>query len=270
MPDDRMSHDTRGRRDDPLGAPSRWLHSPLSHARPLASPPSRARGRGWRALATVSFLCGALVAAAQPAAAQGGNPDGKLERLGVDRLRLSTIGVTSGAVKPATIEATTLVSVHADYGEVVPRWRLVFSATYWNSRYTDAVVQELADSLRAIVNDPTGDATVEVGTVRVSVISVAAEGRWSPRSGRQRFRPYLGGGLGVYALNAEGRGISGTLVEDALDNFATGLAAIAGADLLLFPNLSVGAQARYDLLGGARYGSVRAGVSYVFRSHTGA
>ena len=224
-----------------------------------------------RCVGISGLLAGALlVIIGGPLSAQGGGSGGTLERLGIDRLRLSTVGVTSGAVKPASIEGTTLVGVHADYGEVIPRWRLVFSATYWNSRYNDAVVRELADSLLAIVADPTGDATVDVGPVRVSVVSVAAEARWSPRSGRQRFRPYLGGGLGVYALNAEGRGVSGTFVEDALDSFATGLSALAGSDLLLFPNLSLGVQARYDLLSGARYGSIRAGLSYVFRAQTGA
>lgn len=220
--------------------------------------------------AVLSLICAILAGGARPLGAQAAGGDGVMERLGIDRLRLSSIGATSGVVKPVSIEGASLVSVHADYGEVVPRWRVVFSATYWNSRYTDATVQRFADSLSAIVDDPTGDATVQVGPVRVSAVSVAAEGRWSPRRGRQRFRPYLGGGLGVYALNAEGRGVSGTFIEDALDTITTGLAVVAGGDVLLFPNLSIGMQARYDLLSGSRFGSVRAGASYVFRSQTGA
>lgn len=192
-----------------------------------------------------------------------------MERLGIDRLRLSTIGASAGIVKPAQIEPTSLVGVNADYGEVVPGWHIVFSATYWNSRYTDATIQRFADTLRAILVDPTGDATVDLGRVRVSMVAVGGEARWSPWRAR-RVRPYVGGALGLYAVNAEGRGISGTFIESALDNIAGGMAVLAGGDLLLLPNFKLGMQARYDLLSGARYGSLRAGASYVFNARAGA
>ena len=130
-----------------------------------------------------------LIAMAAPAAAQISDTTragSLMERLGIDRLRLSTIGVSLGAVKAAQIEPTSLVSVNADYGEVVPGWRVVFSATYWNSRYTDATVRRLADSLEAVLVDPTGDATVDIGRVRVSMVAVSGEARWSPWRGQRR------------------------------------------------------------------------------------
>lgn len=192
-----------------------------------------------------------------------------MERLGVDRLRLSSISASAGVVKPAQVEPASLVSVNADYGEVVPGWRIVFSATYWNSRYTDATVRAFADSLRGVLVDPTGDATVDMGRIRVSMVAVGGEARFSPLRGR-RVRPYVGGALGLYAVNAEGRGISGTFVESALDNIASGMAALVGGDILLLPNLTVGMQARYDLLSGARFGSLRVGAGYVFNARAGA
>lgn len=234
----------------------------------------RGRPAGGRAcLLAALLLAVGQAAAASAAGAQASDTTragSVTERLGLDRLRLSTIGVTGGVVKPAEIEAASLVSVNADYGEVAPGWRVVFSATYWSSHYTDATVRRLADSLTAIVVDPTGDARVEVGPVRVSVIGVSGEARWSPWRGRRLVRPYLGGALGLHAVNAEGRGISGTFIESALDNIAGGVAVLAGGDLLLIPNLSVGMQARYDLLSGARFGSLRAGASYVFNARRGA
>ena len=63
-----------------------------------------------------------------------------LERLGLDRLRLTGVGATYGVVKPSTIVGTNTLGVHADYGAIAPRWRLVFGATYWRSRYSDAAV----------------------------------------------------------------------------------------------------------------------------------
>ncbi|HEU4629537.1 MAG TPA: hypothetical protein VFS08_07310 [Gemmatimonadaceae bacterium] len=204
----------------------------------------------------------ALASAVAPrATAQGGSV---FERLGLDRLRLSGLGASYGVVKPSQIEDTEVVGVQADYGEVAPHWRVLFGVSYWGSRYNDAVVRRFADSLLAAVDDPTGDATVELGRVRVSAIALTAEGHWSPRRGRPRVRPYLGGGFGAYALNAEGRAISGTFVEDALDTVSAGVAAMGGADVLLAPNLSLGMQARYDLLSGGRFATLRASLSYLF------
>ncbi len=228
---------------------------------------------GLRMTLIVTAFAIASTAITTPARAQSSDTTragGLLDRLGIDRLRLSTIGATGGVVMPAQIEPTSLVSLNADYGEVVPGWRIVFSASYWNSRYTDATVQRFADSLRALVVDPTGNAEIDIGKVRVSMVAIGGEARWSPRRGRTRIRPYVGGALGLYALNAEGKGISGTFVESALDNIATGMAALAGGEVLLLPNFRVGMQARYDLLSGARFGSLRAGASYVFSARTGA
>ena len=217
----------------------------------------------------MALVSGAL--ACSPAVAGAQEPDvSVLEALGVDRLRLSSVGAWGAWVKPAEVVSTQSIGVQADYGEVVPGWRLVFAVSYWKSRYNDDVVQRFADSLRAVVNDPTGDATVEVGRVRVSMLTATAEARWSPLRGRHRWRPYLGAGIGAYAQNAEGRPVSGTFVENALDNIAAGIAASAGADVLLLPNLSLGMQARYDILSGSRFASLRAGASYGFRSRTGA
>ena len=121
----------------------------------------------------------------------------------------------------------------------------------------------------AAVNDPTGDATVELGEVRVSLLSLTADARWSPRRRPRWLRPYLGGSVGGYAMNAEGRVISGTFLEGALDNISAGVAAVGGADVGVAPNLTLGVHGRYDLLGGARFASLRAGLTYIFRSREG-
>lgn len=257
---------------------------PARTARRCAARVSRTAGRlaGRAALVSGALVAVPAVPAALHAQERGtperGTPErGTEERggsvreaLGIDRLQLSSVGAWGAWVKPADIEPTESVGVQADYGEPVPGWRIVVGVSYWKSRYEPGVVQRFADSLRAVVNDPTGDATVEVGRVSVSVLAATAEARWSPLRGRQRWRPYLGAGIGAYAQNAEGRPVSGTFIEDALDNIAAGIAASAGADVLLLPNLSFGMQARYDILSGSRFASLRAGASYVFRSRSGA
>jgi hypothetical protein len=79
-----------------------------------------------------------------------------------------------------------------------------------------------------------------------------------------RFKPYLGGNVSFHVLNAEGKLINGTFLEQSLDNIAVGVAGTGGIDIVLFSHLSVGASARYDLLSGIRYSSLRLAGTYLF------
>ena len=224
--------------------------------------------RRWieRGAGAVALGITAATAVASAAGAQQ-EPQGSLfERLNLDKLRLSAVGVSSGAVKPTQMQRTQAYALHADYGEIAPAWRVVFSATYWGSRLTDETMQRFADSLRRSVVDPTQDFEIDLGRVTVSDIALDMDLRWAPRritSGA--LRPYVAGGVGVHVINAEGRAISGTFVERALDNITAGLAASTGVDLVLLNKLGVGMQARFDLVSGARFGSIRAVGSYLLR-----
>jgi hypothetical protein len=186
-----------------------------------------------------------------------------LERLGIDRLRFSALGLQIGVVQPVHIKPTTSVSVTSDYGEIAPRWRVAFTATYWGSRFRENAVRTFADSLRDVVTDPSNDDTIHLGEIRVSDIALSADVR--RMLGKTNwFRPYVGGGIAAHVVNADGRLIDGTFVERAVDNIAVGLATMAGFDVMLFGHVAVGAQARFDLLSLARYGSLRVGGSYYF------
>ena len=186
-----------------------------------------------------------------------------MERMGIDRLRFSALGGQVGVVKPANIEGTTAYALQTDYGELAPGWRVVFTTTYWGSRFDDRSVRAYADSLRGTIDDPTGDAQVRLGEIRISDVALGAEVRRVV--GRSMwFQPYLGGGLGAHVVNADGSLIDGTFVERALDNIAAGLSASAGVEVRFLRHLSVGAQARYDLLSLARFGSLRVGGSWFF------
>lgn len=193
------------------------------------------------------------------AAAQGS----LFERLNLDRLQFAGIGVAAGGVAPSQVEATRLYALHADYGEIVPRWRVVFTAAYWGSQYKDEVMRTFADSLRRVIIDPSGDDTLDVGRINVSDIALGAEMRWTPR--QQSFlRPYVGGGLATHVINAEGAAINGTFVERALDYITVGLAAVGGIELKLHDHFAVGGQARYDFLSGVRFPSARVSATYHF------
>ncbi len=189
---------------------------------------------------------------------------GLFERLNLDKLRLTAMGGSYGAIQPTQMEATQAYSIHADYGEIADRWRVVFNVTYWGSRYRENVVRDFADSVGRSVEDPEGNAELIASGIAVSDIAVGGDVRWMSPMRFVRFKPYLGGNLSFHVLNAEGKLINGTFLEQSLDNIAVGVAGIGGIDIVVFSHLSVGAQARYDLLSGIRYSSLRLAGTYLF------
>lgn len=185
------------------------------------------------------------------------------ERLGIDKLKFTALGVQVGRVAPYGIEPTTSYSLQADYGEIAPGWRIVFNATYWGSQFTDKSVQAYADSLGNAISDPTGDAEVILGDITVSDIVLGADVRRTYKPSWW-FSPYLGAGLGTHIVNADGRLIDGTFVERATDVIAVGVAGTVGLNVRVLRHIALDAQARYDFLSLARFASLRVGGSYYF------
>jgi opacity protein-like surface antigen len=221
---------------------------------------SRAHTDYFRSIIAVLAL---VIASAAPRTVAAQADGSWFERLGIDKLRFTALGAQVGRVNPHGIEPTTAYSLQADYGEITSGWRIAFNATYWDSRFRDRNVRAYADSLRNAISDPTGDAVVILGDITVSDIALGADAR---RTFFQRawIRPYLGGGLATHIVNADGRLIDGTFVERATDVIAVGVAGIAGANVRLLPHIALDAQARYDFLSLARFGSLRLGANYYF------
>lgn len=204
-------------------------------------------------------VCATLGLSARPALAQGS----LAERLGLDKLRLSALGVASGPVQPARVVATTSYSIEADYGEIAPHWHVYFSASYWESRYTNETVDGFVRQLRASIIDPSHDDTIRPGPVSVSDIGLDADIRYVPL--RHTFlSPYASAGLGAHIVNAESKLIQGTFVEGALDNVGTAVSTMVGLDIVPTRRLSLGVQARYTLLANVRFGTLRATATYHF------
>jgi hypothetical protein len=185
------------------------------------------------------------------------------ERLGIDKLKFTALGAQVGRVAPYGIEPATSYSLQADYGEIVPNWRIVFNATYWGSQFTDKAVQAYADSLRNAISDPTGDAVVVLGDITVSDIVLGADARRTYQPSWW-LRPYLGAGIATHIVNADGRLIDGTFVERATDVIAVGVAGSVGVNARVLRHIALDAQARYDFLSLARFASLRVGASYYF------
>lgn len=207
-----------------------------------------------------AFLALVILAVLAPAAAPA---QSLFERLNLDRLRLTALGVAAGPVRASRAEHAQAFGVYADYGYIAPSWHVVFSATYWGSHFRDEFVKTLEDRLREHIIDPSGDDTLDLGRIRVSDIALEVDLRYTPRP-TAALRPYIGGGLGAHIINAEAPFINATFVESALDNISAGFAAFGGVDTAPAGRLSIGLQARMNLLSNLRFWSGRALVTYFF------
>ncbi len=217
---------------------------------------TRSSSRSSRCRAGTGLLPVALISIAGPARAQT-----LFERFGLDRLRLTSIGVEAGPVAPARTERTISYAIHADYGEIAPNWRIVFTTTYWGTRFTDKTVRQLEQQLGAALGNPSD--SLRIGRVQVSDIALESDVRWTPiRTGI--WRPFFGGGIGPHVINAENKYINNTVIETALDQIALGFSAVAGANVVPSDRFSIGVQARYTLLSTVRFATVRAFASYSF------
>jgi opacity protein-like surface antigen len=201
-----------------------------------------------------------MLAALAPSAARA---QSLFERLNLDRLRLTALGASVGPVRASRAEHAQSYGVYADYGYIDPSWRVVFSATYWGSQFREEFVETFEQRLREQVIDPAGDDTVDLGRINVSDIALEVDLRNTPRRNAV-LRPYAGGGLGAHIINAESPFINDTFVESALDNISAGFAAFGGVDTAPVGRLSIGLQARINLLSNLRFWSGRALVTYFF------
>jgi len=225
----------------------------------LVRPNSR---RSWR---RATLAAGALsLLAATSARAQ----DSFFRRLNVDNLEIQSLGVAFGRILPSQVVPANLVALQGDYGNILPAWRVVFGASYWESTLQDDVVQAFADSLQKSLNDPADH--VVASPIRIYDVTFSVDARYTPQYNGW-IKPFGGVGVAAHVVNAEGKLIKGTFVERSLDDIAAGLYATGGVSVQLLPHFGVEASARGDLLSGFRSTQVKIGAAYILghRRETG-
>lgn len=186
-------------------------------------------------------------------------------RLGLDRLELASLGLSAGRIDPTQVEPATVFALTADYGDIAPRWRLVFSASYWESRMSDDAVNRFLDTLRTNVIDPSGDDTLKTSRIDLYDVTLSLGINYST-SRSTLVRPYAGVGIAAHVINAEGKLIKGTFVERSLDDIAAGFFSLGGVEFRPLPQLVFDGQARADLLSGFRALQLRVGATYYLGS----
>ena len=203
-------------------------------------------------------IAGVALCAAQSLGAQA-----LTRRVTLDSLQLSMLSIDYGGIRPSQTESARILGLAADYGRLSSTLRLRLEASYWESRLTDDVVRTFADSLRRIIVDPANDDLVVPSRVSLYDVTMGAGVRWMPRQATV-IQPFVGAGLGVHVINAEGPIIDGTFVERLFDNISTGLFAESGVVFKPLPRFAVDGRVRGDLVNGFRALSLRAGGVYYF------
>jgi opacity protein-like surface antigen len=210
--------------------------------------------RAWRRGLLVA-LASSLVAAASAQA-----QDGLFRKLNIDNLEIQSLGISFGRILPSQVLPANIVGLQGDYGNILPAWRVVFGASYWESRFEDDVVQAFADSLQKSLSDP--NSRVVASPIRLYDVTFSADARYTPQYDGW-VKPFGGVGIAAHVVNAEGRLIKGTFVERSLDDIAAGLYATGGITLQLLPHFGIEASARGDLLSGFRSTQVKVGAAYI-------
>jgi hypothetical protein len=186
-----------------------------------------------------------------------------IQRLGLDKLQIVSLGASAGRILPSQVDATMVYAISADYGEIAPNWRVVFTTSYWSSKYRDKVVRAFVDSLNHRLVDPSGAARVEPSDISLYDVTVGADVRYTPKYSGE-LKPFFGIGIAAHVINAEGKLIQGTFVERSLDDIAGGMYMTTGVSFRLVQNIGVEGSARGDLLSGFRSTQARVGAMYFF------
>lgn len=201
-----------------------------------------------------------LLCAPQATAAQS-----FLEQFSYDGLRFSGIGVDAARVWSDRLSPEWSGGLRVDYGLVAPRVRVMLGASYFKGQLNDSEVADFEASLRRVVTDPTGDATVNVGQIDWATLEANVDLHYLfPSTGR--LLAYTGLGLGVQLWNGSGAAIDGTFVEDALDTIVAGLSASAGLEIALTSSVFATMEGRGGLTSELRTASLRLGLLYRFVS----
>jgi len=153
---------------------------------------------------------------------------GFFEEFSYEGLRFSGIGIAVGAVASNRLETQFSGALTVDYGMIAPRVRVLLGLSYYKSDFKESEINDFEQNLRELVDDPTGDFTIDIGAVSWSDFAADLDLQYVLPAGR--ITGFAGAGFGIHFRNGSGSAIDGTFVEDALDTIDASL------------NLSLGTQ----------------------------
>ena len=201
-------------------------------------------------------IAAALLLASGPATAQD-----FLDQFSYEGLRFSGIGFDVGPAASNRLTTEVSGSVRVDWGMIAPQVRLMFGVNYFKGQLKQEEILEFERQVLLIVQDPTGDATVDVGEITWANLEATFDLQYLFPSG-PRFLTYIGVGMGVHLRNGSGTAIENTFVEDALDTIAASADLTLGMDFALTDSVLFTTEVRGTLSSELIMASARAGFMY--------
>jgi len=204
-----------------------------------------------------AFVCltGAL------ALPSSGAAQAALEQFSYDSLGFRGVLAEVGAMWSNKVDMTAQVGVRVNLGEVAPKLRLQVGGSYFESDLTSEEIQRLESGILQVVNDPSGTATVDLGTVTWTDWAFGGDLQYLLAKGR-RWQPYVGAGVSLHFRNGSGPRIDGTVIEDNLDQTQVGLDLTAGTDIRVSRGLVANVGLRGVLTGSLNTLTLGVGLGY--------
>ena len=100
---------------------------------------------------------------------------GTLEQFTYDSVGFRGIQLGVGAMWSNKVETTAQYRLQVHVGEIAPRLRLMFGASYFKADLTEEEIRRLEEGILQVVEDPTGTATVDLGQVQWQDIAFAGD-----------------------------------------------------------------------------------------------
>jgi hypothetical protein len=208
------------------------------------------RPAAWAVAVGVALTSGALPLRAQTL----------LEQFSYENLKPSALQFDFGALGGTNIRGALTGGARLDYGLIAPHVRLLLGLSYFRADISSAARARFEQRLKSVVNDPTGDATVNLGRITWSDVTGDVDLQYVLPQGRT-VTAYLGVGLGAHLRHGSGSAINGTFVQDALNEITAGLNGTVGAEIGA-RRWRLTLDARGVLSSGLSTASLRTGVMY--------
>lgn len=183
-----------------------------------------------------------------------------LEQFSYDNLTPSALQLDIGPLGGRNIRGTLTGGVRLDYGLIAPHVRVVFGLSYYKADFSASARARFEQRLRSVVIDPSGDDTINLGSITWSDVTGDVDLQYIlPQS--RTVTAYLGVGIGAHLRHGSGPAINGTFVQDALNEITAGLNGTLGAEIGA-KRWRVTLDARGVLSSGVSTVSLRTGLMY--------
>lgn len=223
-----------------------------------ATGPVAVEKRSYWPCAVISLMVALMVL---PGALRG---QGFLEQFSYDDLGFSAVGLEAGIVWSDRLTTEWSGGLRMDYGMIAPRIRVLVGGSYFKAVLNQDEIDEFEESILRVIDDPTGDATIDIGEITWADLQLNTDLQYLVPAGPRYFF-YFGLGMAAHIRNGSGAAIDGTFVEDALSTITAAAVGSIGVEIAAAEQLHLVLDTRGSLSSELRTLSVRLGAMYRIR-----